>query len=361
MAATASLIPEIEAIARATPQRRAETLQRMTTLFIEGAWRLSEEQVALFDDVLGRLVIEIESMALANLAERLAPVSNAPAGLVRSLARHPSIAVAGPLLRESKRLDEADLIDIARSQDQPHLVAISARNGIAESVTDVLIRRGDHEVVRTVVNNSAARFSETGFAALVQRAGHDDVLAVQVCRRPDIPAPLFRKLVSQATAVVQERLLATARPERQAEIRRVLTQVADEVAARGAQRRDYTAAQESIAELERAGQLREDELAQIATAGKLEETAAALAALGRVPIEVVERLIMGGRPDPIFILCRAMRFRWPTVRAILSLRFAPRTPALEDAQAQFERLSIATAERVLKFWRARPESAALSA
>ena len=160
MAATASLIPEIDAIARATPQRRAETLQRMTTLFIEGAWRLSEEQVALFDDVLGRLVIEIESMALANLAERLAPVSNAPAGLVRSLARHQSIAVAGPLLRESKRLDEADLIDIARNLDQPHLVAISARNGVAESVTDVLIRRGDHEVVRTVVNNSAARFSE---------------------------------------------------------------------------------------------------------------------------------------------------------------------------------------------------------
>jgi uncharacterized protein (DUF2336 family) len=362
MAAPASLIPEIdEAIARGTPQRRADTLQRMASLFIEGAERLNEDQVALFDDVFGRLIVEIEGMALADLSERLAPVPNAPVGLVRTLARHEEIAVAGPVLRECKRLDEADLVEIARHHGQRHLVAISARSGIPATVTDVLIRRGDHEVVRTAVNNSAARFSETGFAALIQRAGHDDVLAVQVGRRPDIPAPLFRKLVSQATAVVQERLLATARPERQAEVRRVLTQVADQVAARGAQPRDYAAAQETVAALERAGQLHEDELMRIAKAGNLEDTIAALAAFCKVPIDVAERLIIGARPDPVLILCRAMNFQWATVSAILSLRFPSRSPTMEEAQAQFGRLSTATAERVLKFWRARPENPALSA
>jgi uncharacterized protein (DUF2336 family) len=352
-----SLIPELEtALTRGAPRRR-ETLERITDLFINDAGRLSEEHVALFDDVIGRLIVEIEAKALADLAGRLAPVGNAPVSVVRTLARHHDIAVAGPLLRQSSRLAEQDLVDIARTRERRHLVAISSRAEIGEAVTDVLVRRGDHEVVRTVVNNQTARFSETGFAALVRRAGHDDVLAVQVGRRGDIPAPLFRKLVMQATGVVQARLLATAPPDRQAAIRRALAKASDEVAARGAQQRDYAAAQESVAALQRAGRLREEELVEIAKAGKLVETVAALAALCTVPLDIVDRLIGGGRPDPILILCKAMNFRWSTVAVVLSLRFGVRRPAMDTAQAQFERLSTPTAQRVVRFWQTRPARA----
>jgi uncharacterized protein (DUF2336 family) len=362
MTAQPSLIPEIEAaLKRGSPKRRLETLGRITDLFLDGAEHLSEEQVALFDDVIGWLIVEIETKALADVAKRLAPVANAPATVVRSLARHDDIAIAGPLLQQSKRLEEADLINIASVQGQGHLIAISRRAEVGEAVTDVLVRRGDHEVVRTVVNNQAARFSETGFAALVKRADHDDVLAVQVGRRGDIPAPLFRKLVMQATEVVQARLLATAPPERQAELRRALAKAADEVAARGTRPRDYSAARERVAALEREGRLREDGVMEVARAGKLEETVAALAALCRVPTDVVERLIIGGRPDPVLILCKAMQFRWPTVAAVLSLRFAARSPTMDAARAQYDQLSATTARRVLHFWKTRPARLAESA
>jgi uncharacterized protein (DUF2336 family) len=104
MTAQPSLIPEIEAaLKRGSPKRRLETLGRITDLFLDGAERLSEEQVALFDDVIGWLIVEIETKALADVAKRLAPVANAPAAVVRSLARHDNIAVAGPLLQQSKR------------------------------------------------------------------------------------------------------------------------------------------------------------------------------------------------------------------------------------------------------------------
>ena len=59
--------------------------------------------------------------------------------------------------------------------------------------------------------------------------------------RDDIPPRLFRQLLMQATEVVRKRLLAQAKPETQAEIRRVLTKVSDEVAAKAAPR-NYTAA-----------------------------------------------------------------------------------------------------------------------
>jgi uncharacterized protein (DUF2336 family) len=362
MTAQGSLIAEIEAAhARGSPRRRVETLERVTALFLDGATRLSEEQVALFDDVIGRLIVEIEGKPLAELAQRLAPVANAPVTVVRSLACHDDIAIAGPLLQQSARLEEADLVEIARLKSQRHLVAIARRAELAEAVTDVLVRRGDHEVVRTVVNNPAARFSEIGFAALVRRAGHDDVLAVQVGRRGDIPAPLFRKLVMQAPGVVQARLLANARPERQAEIRRALARTAGEVAAPSVRHRDYAAALEHVAALERAGRLQEDELMQLATAGNLEDTIAALAALCRVPTDAVERLVMGGRPDAVLVLCKAMQFRWETVAAVLALRFSPQSPVVEAAQSQYQRLAHPTARRVLHFWQARPAGAAENA
>ena len=61
---------------------------------------------ALFDEVFGRLIDEIEARAQAELAGALAPVGNAPKALVRRLAHSDDIAVAGPILQTSRRLAE---------------------------------------------------------------------------------------------------------------------------------------------------------------------------------------------------------------------------------------------------------------
>ena len=49
-------------------------MQRITTLFLDGASRYNDEHVDLFDDVFGLLIEEIETKARAELADRLAPV-----------------------------------------------------------------------------------------------------------------------------------------------------------------------------------------------------------------------------------------------------------------------------------------------
>ena len=43
----------------------------------------------------------------------------------------------------------------------------------------------------------------------------------------------------------------------------------------------------------------------------------ALAALAKVPINVVDRLMGGDRPDPVLILCKAAGLGWPTVKSII--------------------------------------------
>src|SRR5436190_1325104 len=138
------------------------------------------------------LIAEIEAKARAELSNRLAPVGNAPVGVVRTLAKDDDISIAGPVLTQSRRLAETDLLEIARTKSQAHLLAISGRAGIAEPVTDVLVSRGNREVMRGVAENRSARLSENGFSTLVSKAENDGALAEQVGLRPDIPPRLFR-------------------------------------------------------------------------------------------------------------------------------------------------------------------------
>src|SRR6185437_13700907 len=160
--------------------------------------------------------------ARAELANSLAPVNNAPVKVLRTLANDDDISVAGPVLTIAPRLADADLVNVANTKGQAHLQAISQRAAIGEALTDVLVRRGDRAVAHCVADNRGARISDTSFSNLVKRAEMDGVLAEKVGLRPDIPAHMFRDLVVQATEVVQKRLLASARPDTQAEIFRVL-------------------------------------------------------------------------------------------------------------------------------------------
>ncbi|HET7849678.1 MAG TPA: DUF2336 domain-containing protein [Pseudolabrys sp.] len=354
----ASLLPELEeVIQHGSAEKRAETLRRITTLFLESADRINDDHVALFDDVMCCLIEEIETKALAELAHRIAPAPNAPDGVVHTLANHDDIAVAGPVLAQSKLADPV-LLRIAETKGQAHLLAMSVRKGLSAAVSDVLVSRGDHEVSRSLAGNQHAAISEKAFTTLVERSGRDDVLAERVGLRTDIPPRLFRQLLMQATEVVQKRLLAKARPETQAEIRRVLAKVSQEVGSKAAPR-SYTAALEMARALHRERRLREAEIAAFAKAGQYEETIAALATLCAVPVEVVDRLLNGDRPDPVLILARAAGFGWQTVREILSViarrsgSKAASSQALESAQENFERLTPATAQRVVRFWQVR--------
>ena len=106
-----SLIADLEeAIGSGTRTRRLETLRRVTDLFMNGAPAYSEDQVAVFDDVIGRLAADIEARARLALSNRLANVPNAPINVVKKLAFDDSIDVAGPILEHFERLDPETLV-----------------------------------------------------------------------------------------------------------------------------------------------------------------------------------------------------------------------------------------------------------
>jgi uncharacterized protein (DUF2336 family) len=227
MTANVSLIDELEAAIRVGPNDE-RTAARVVDLLLANADRLSEQQVGAFDDVLRRLIAAIDSEARAELGRRVAPVENAPTETVRRLARDEDIAVAGAVLAQSARLTTGDLVAVAKTKSQAHLRAIAGRAQLGEFVTDALLAHGDRDVVHALASNTGARLSEAAFAILLQRAEKDESLAEKVGLRLDIPLQLFRRLLLRATAAVRSRLLAAALPERQAEIRRMLSLIANE-------------------------------------------------------------------------------------------------------------------------------------
>ena len=132
-----SLIGELEsALSSGSSEKHVDMLRRITGLFLNETDHLNEQQIGVFDDILVHLIQRIETKALVQLGTSLAPINNAPIEVIRHLSHHDEIEVAGPVLTQSSRLSEKDLIEVARSKGQGHLLAMSQRASLPETVTD---------------------------------------------------------------------------------------------------------------------------------------------------------------------------------------------------------------------------------
>jgi uncharacterized protein (DUF2336 family) len=350
-----SLLDELQAtLAHGTVARRVETLRRVTDLFVNGAVDYSDDQVALFDDVFQCLIVHIEVSARALLANRLAPIDIAPPQTIRTLAHDDVIEIAGPVLSQSERLDDETLIETARHKSQAHLMAISTRRVLSGAVTDVLVLRGNDEVVHSTVNNPGAEFSERGFSRLVHRAEGDDNLATCLGLRPTLPRHLYLKLLARASEAVRERLEA-AHPKHASEVPTAVREATRRARAAPAAITKQTAiAHALVRSLFEDGRLDEYQVEQFAEAGKFDEANAAVAALANVPVAIAENMMVETRAEGVMILAKVAGMSWTTVKSIIHMRDELSGGEPTDLQAckeTYERLRPATAQQVLRFHR----------
>src|ERR1700692_5008849 len=129
MTESKSLLADLEdEVSRGTAESCLLALWHATDIQIAG--RYSEDQIWTCGEIIGRLAKDIEIAARVRLANKLAPSSNAPIDVIKKLAFDDSIDVAGPVLRQSERLDANTLVANARSKSQNHLLAISQRRSL---------------------------------------------------------------------------------------------------------------------------------------------------------------------------------------------------------------------------------------
>jgi uncharacterized protein (DUF2336 family) len=354
-ATSESLLDELQAtLAHGTVARRVETLRRVTDLFINGAVDYSHDQIGLFDDVFQCLMEHIEISAKALLANRLAPIDTAPPLTIRALAFDDLIEVAAPVLSRSERLDDETLIETARNKSQAHLMAISTRRVLSGAVTDVLVLRGNDEVIQSTVNNPGAEFSEHGFTRLVNRAEGDDILTTCLALRPTIPRHLYLKLLAKASVTVRERLEA-AHPPLAGDVPNAVREATLRArTAPAAMTKETAIAHALVKSLFEDGRLDEHQVAAFAEAGKFDEANAAIAALANVPVTIAENMMVETRAEGVMILAKVSGMSWSTVKAIIDMRdeLSGLEPTdVASCKATYERLRPSTAQQVLRFHR----------
>ena len=349
-----------EAILKGSPESRARALWHATDILIEG--RYTEDQIWVFGEVIGRLSDEIEQAARAKLAKRLAHSDNAPFNVVMILASDDSIAVAGPVLQYSQRLDTKSLVTNVRTKGQPHLLAISKRCSIPIEVTDELVTRGNREVVRSVASNNGACISDFGFLQMIKRSEADGILAEHLGLRKEIPRHMFQQLIAKASDVVK-RKLERERPDLVDAIQTSVTDVTGKLHSKfGPATKGYFAAKRFVTAQHQYGNLNENSILEYARSHKMEEVTVGLSLLCSLPVDVVERTLVHNNSEMTVILAKALGFRWETAMALLFLgaknHRIPETD-LDDMREEFTRLNTETSRGVLKAYQSRKNATAV--
>jgi Uncharacterised protein conserved in bacteria (DUF2336) len=353
---TKSVLRDLEeAIARGTAESRSRALWHTTDLLIAG--RYCEEDVATFGEVIDRLADEIELAARAQLAERLAPIDNAPIKVIHKLAFDDAIEVAGPVLRDSERLDDDALVVNASIKSQAHLLAISQRKSIAEDVTDVLVERGNREVINSVVRNHGARFSGAGFLHMVKRAEGDSILAENLGQRKDIPRMVFQQLIAKASDDVKNRL-AQERPGMFDEIQDSVVDVAGDLQSKfGPVSRGYFVAKRVVSIQHRLGNLNEKSISEYARSHRIDEVTIGLSLLCALPPDVIERSLLFERNrEMLLILAKSLGFSWDTTMSLLFLGAKDHRITAGDLRqlaTEYEYLNPETSKTVVEFYQSR--------
>ena len=357
-AGTATLLAELQTmLATGKIERRVESLQRVTNLFLRHEVVYSDAQIAVFDDVFVCLVAEMENAAKEMLAQRLAYEPKAPLATIRTLAFDEAINVAGPVLTHSNNLDDASLIENVETRSQLHMLAIAGRERLNEAVTDALVKHGNDDVIIAAASNPGAEFSENGYTTLLGRAENNDAIATCVGSRRSIPRHHYLKLIAKASDAVRTRLAAT-HPEWSDNISPAVRAVARRARSVSTPLTpEASIAHGLVRTLYEEGRLNETQVLQFADTGRFDEASSAIACLANVPVAVSESLMVQSGSEGLFVLAKVAGLSWPTVVAMMTMRDNlshkhTLTPAgMRADQVTYEELRVSTAQQVLRFHR----------
>lgn len=355
MTALQDVIDELQdTIRRVSPQRRESLLTRFTDQFLAVEEVLAEEHVQIYDEVIYNLACDIEFRARAQLAHRIAELEKGPYKTIRDLAFDDNHEVAAPIIELSPRLKEADLVAIARQKGQDHLMALSKRRNLTEMVTDILVRRGERPVQRSVAGNPTARFSKNTMQTLVGIADEDGDMRLALAKRNDIPKVLMERIVAKARAAAVRHIAEEVGPGGESVAEALVNKGIASIEQDGSTfslMGDLGASEQKVLEWSRRKKLGEADVIELLNKGQLDDAAAMLAYLAMLPVGHVVSVLSAARIDPLLVVLKLAHFDWEGVQAIITIKVGGTVPPsmLKNARKLYDELSASTAERALRF------------
>ncbi len=302
------------------PEQRHAFLRALTDAFFETSPAMSDKECELFDEIVERVLDEVEPMARQELAERLAERADAPHRIVVRLAGD-IIAVAAPVLTRSPVLMDDDLAPLALHQSQDHLLAISRRDRLSERITDILVGRGDTLVLDAVVENRGARFSAPGAAALAEKARTHETLWRRLADRADLVALIAERmtpaLAESMAAETARRGLGLASTQSQTLLQEMRNTLAARLDAAAARARPLDELVDQIG----AGNMRMgDAVIELADADRVSDLAILIGRRAGVECHVFVRDLLAPDEKALMETCRAAWLELESFSALLRMR-----------------------------------------
>ena len=137
-----------------------------------------------------RLRDNVDRGALIELSPSWRRSNNAPVKVIGRLSCNDGFAIAGAFREKSETVSDSDLVEVAKTKSQAHLMAIAGRVRIDEPVTDV---RSTAAARRSCSRSPATRargFPRWASSSSINVAAMDKTLAATVAKRKDVPDEL---------------------------------------------------------------------------------------------------------------------------------------------------------------------------
>ncbi len=319
----------------ASSDTRRQLLNAVTDLFLLDD-EPSEASKAHYGEIATQSLTHLGAEERADYAGKVAAAPTLPHNVAMQLASDEEADVARLVLKLSPVLTDGDLAAIAVTQSQRHLVAIAERARLSSCVTDILVRRGDDTVLRTVSSNEGATFSSEGFDVLLERGGSDNAVTTALSNRTDMA------------------------PERASRVLRIVEQMADKVEEPSEQvaslarlaRQQRLEVKVLISDIVAKKRVISDVVIMLVDDDRAYHVTQVMAASADLNPDQVLRVLMQPDVSGLAVLCRSLGLNNTAFRAILGLR-ERRLPLvqheIEDTMHDYAMLDMATADRTLRF------------
>ncbi|MDC7683691.1 DUF2336 domain-containing protein [Asticcacaulis sp. BYS171W] len=346
----------IELAQEPSSAKRRELLRQVTNVFMSHPEEIAGPEMALYDEVMSQLSSEMEIVVRAEIAQKLSQAKAAPLGLLRRLASD-DISVAEPILTRSKALTENDLLHVVQTQGQGHLRAVSQREEVPESVSGVIVERGDDTTVNTLLRNEGARLSRATNEAVVQRAQTSPALHDAVVNRKDMPADLMNDMYFVVEARLRERIMQENAKLDPAVIEQALSKSRNTVAiANGSFPADYEKICAEVEALSANQKLTPALLAKYMRDPNPTWFLCALATMADIDFLTAKHVVEKREIDALAIACKAADLDKALFLTYAMIMLATQENAMGRASEYgrlYEALPKETAMRTIRFWRMR--------
>ena len=174
-----------EDVAQEGGQARKILLRRLIDYIALPGSQVAPQDRSMGGDILLDMLLHATDSERLLCATRLAIMSEAPRRVLRYLAQC-NLDIARPLLEQSEAFDSSDLLEIIDQVSTEHRTLIAKRKRVPVAVVDQIARRGELTVVKDLLRNKGAEFSETAIDVLIGRSRKEDGLVELLIARLEL-------------------------------------------------------------------------------------------------------------------------------------------------------------------------------